>query len=229
MNSRLILGAYWGARQEPLEICAEKLFNFITVIQDYHEVFAHWYRRGRSRADALGSEIDVESLQELLAMLEAGQNRRDTDKGIIENLGFGLGMWNGAEPDMAASLDVRCGLFSKVAGLTNSLVLNFPKELGRLRDCEATGKLLAVAATFWDPDWAGIFSNEAMKSRDWELKPFVDWIVYVPQKIASVPPPSSLRHLEKGGSLIVVQPDPPILGNPDDQKRIREIEQIIRA
>ena len=222
------MGAYWAARREPLEICAEKLFNFMVELQNCHEVFAHWFHRGHSRKDALKSKIDTQNRQELLALLAAGQNRRDTDKGIIEDLGFGLGMWNGAEPDMAATLDVRCGLFSKAAGLTNSLVLNFPRELGRLRDCEVTGKLLAAAATLWEPDWAGIFSNESMKTRDWEQKPFVDWMVYFPRKVTSVPSPSSLTHLENGGSLIVVQSVPPIIENPEDQKRIHGIEQIVR-
>jgi hypothetical protein len=221
------MGAYWSARREPLNICAEKLFNFMDVLSNCHEVFAQWYHRGRSRRDALENKIDTQNMQELLALLSAGQNRRDSDKGIIEDLGFGLGMWNGAEADMAASLDVRCGLFSKVAGLTNSLVLNFPRELGRLHDYEPTRKLLAAAATSWEPDWAGVFSNEAMKSRDWERKPFVDWMVYVPREIATVPPPSSLTHLENGGSLIVVQPVSPILENAEDQKRIREIDQIV--
>jgi hypothetical protein len=192
------------------------------------KAFSHWYRLGRSRQDALRRKIDATDRGELLALLGAGRNRRDTDKGIIENLGFHVWMWNAAESEREAGLNVTCGLFSETAGLSNCVVLNFPRELGRLSDCSVTTKLLAAVATSWEPDWAGIFSNEAMKSRDWEQKPFVDWMVYVPLRIARVPPPSTLTHLENGGSLIIVQPVAPTLDNPEDLRRIREIEQIIR-
>jgi immunity protein 52 of polymorphic toxin system len=229
MNNSLVMGAYWQARRESLELCTDRLFKFMARLRDCDEVFANWYHRGGSRKEALKNRIDAKNRQELLALLTTGRNRRDTDKGIIEDLGFRAGMWNGAQPDRAASLDMRCGLFSKVAGLSNSVVLNFPRELGRLSDSEVVSRLLEAAAVSWDPDWAGIFSNEAMKSRDWEQKPFVDWMVYIPRGIGSVPRPSSLRHLENGGSLIVVQPITPVLGNPEDHKRIREIERVIRS
>jgi hypothetical protein len=212
-----------------LELCADKLFTFMVALRNCDDAFARWYHRGRSRKDGLRSAIDTQNRQELTVLLAAGQNRRDTDKEIIGDLGFGLGMWNGAGPDRAASLDVRCGLFSKVAGLTNSVVLNFPRELGRLSDYKVVTRLLEAAAVSWDPDWAGIFSNEAMKSRDWKQKPFVDWMVYTPHEIRGVPHPASLRRLENGGSLIVVQPTSPVLGSLEDHERIRAIEQIIRS
>jgi len=72
-----------------------------------------------------------------------------------------------------------------------------------------------------------MFSNEAMNSRDWEQRPFVDWMVYVPRQIANVPTPSTVTPLENGGSLIVVQTTPPTVDNPEDQERIRRIGEIV--
>jgi hypothetical protein len=192
------------------------------------DAFAHWYHLGRSRDEARTRKINVQDRPELLALLASGRNRRDTDNKVIENLGFHLWMWNGAEPGKEVNFNVKCGLFSEVLGLCNCAVLKLPQQLGRLADHVTMKKLLATMASSWEPDWAGIFSNDAMRSRNFEPKPFVDWMVYIPQKISSVPPPSTLTRLANGGSLIVVQPVPPILENPEDQKRIREIEQIVR-
>lgn len=225
--SRLTLGAYWKARREPVERCADRLVAFMSAIPKFDDAFVNWYRLGRSRKDALRQKLDTQNRQELLTLLATGRNRRDTDKEIIEDLGFGVWLWNG-ETDREAGFNVTCGLYSEAPGLCNNVVLKFPAELARLADSAVAMKLLSAAVISWEPDWAGIFSNEAMNNRDWDRKPFVDWMVYVPQRIASVPSPSTVAHLENGGSVIVVQPNPPSVDNPEDQERIRRIEQVVR-
>ena len=100
--------------------------------------------------------------------------------------------------------------------------------MGELIVPTRASRALSLAGTCWEPDWAGLFSHEAMNIRDWQRKPFIDWMVYVPRKIGSVPPPSSVTYLENGGSLIVVQANPPAVDSPEDQERIRRIEDILR-
>lgn len=232
MSNSLTLGAYWKPRRESIEECADRLLAFMTAIGECGSNFVHWYHKGRSRNDALRKEIAVRDRDELLALLDKGRHRGDIEKTIIEDLGFSVGIWNGGAPGKEASLSIACGLYwvspSPNASLSNYVVLNLPEDLGDLADPAKASWLLALTARCWVPDWAGIFSNEAMNSRDWGRQPFVDWMVYIPQRIASVSPPSTVTHLESGGSLIVVQPNPPALKNPEDQERIRRIEQIVR-
>jgi hypothetical protein len=173
-------------------------------------------------------EIDVHDRQAILGLLDSARNR-NFHKEVIEDLGFHPCAWNGRESGSEVSLSVTCGLSCEAPGLGgNNVLLGFPEELGDLADPVKASRVLSVVASCWEPKWAGIFSNKAMNVRDWELKPFVDWMVYVPRRISSVPSPSTVAHIETGGSLIVVQPSPPTVDNPEDQERIRRIEQIVR-
>ena len=229
MSKRLKLGAYWKARRESVEQCAGRLFAFMGDLTECDKVFSHWYGLGRSRKDALKREIEVHSRHSILALLDKARNR-NFHKEVIEDLGFHPCVWNGGESDKEASLSVTCGLYCEAPGLGgNSVILEFPEQLGELSSQANASRVLSLTASCWEPDWAGIFSNEAMNARDWERKPFVDWMVYVPRKIANVPLPSTVMHLENGGSLIVVQPNPPSVGNPEEQERIHTIEAIVRG
>ncbi len=56
----------------------------------------------------------------------------------------------------------------------------------------------------------------------------VDWMVYIPQIIDSVPPPSTVLQLEGAGSVVIVQPHPPRRDDPEQPRIIDRIEQIIK-
>lgn len=228
MSNRLTLGAYWKPRRETIEQCANRLLGFMQGIAQCDEVFVDWYHLGRSRKDALKRKIDTRSPDELFTLLYKGRHL-NFYKEVIENLGFSIGIWNGGEPGKEVSLHISCGQSAEVPGLRgNCVVISFPEDLRGLADPARTSRILLLASTCWEPDWAGIFSNEAMSNRDFRVEPFVDWMVYVPNKINSVPPPSSVAYLDNGGSLIVVQPKPPAVDNAEDQERIRRIDEILR-
>lgn len=232
MSSRLALGAYWKPRRESIEQCADRLFVFMHALTLCDFAFSQWFKLGHSRRDALKGKVNVQSREELFALLDKGRHRRDIGKAVMEELGFSVSLWNGGEEGKDAGLSVKCGLYwvspSPNASLSNCVTLDFPEDFGGLTNPANASRVLSVAASCWEPDWAGISSSESRSARDWWKQPFVDWMVYVPRKIASVPPPSTVTHLENGGSLIVVQPNPPVLANPEDQARIRIIEQIVR-
>src|ERR1700728_909317 len=114
MSDQFIMGAYWKARREPVESCADRLYTFMQTLCEGDDAFAHWYHLGRSRDEARTRKINVQNRPELLALLASGRNRRDTDNKVIENLGFHLWMWNGGEPGKEVNFNVKCGLFSEV-------------------------------------------------------------------------------------------------------------------
>jgi hypothetical protein len=233
MSDSLTLGAYWKPRQESIEQCADRLLSFMRGLTESDITFSQWYRLGHSRQDALKRRVDVQSYDEIFTLLDKGRHRRDIGKTVMEDLGFSVGIWNGGEDEKDVGLHIRCGLYwispNHNVSLGNCVTLGLPKKLGALGDSSKMGRILAITATCWEPDWAGVFSDEAKDARDWKRKPFVDWMVYVPQKIAGVPPPSTVTHLENGGSVIVVQPNPPSVNNPEDQERIQRIERLVHA
>lgn len=227
MSFEFFLGAYWPARKESIERCADRLLAFFAELVKCDGAFATWYEKGRSSGEALKKPANVESREYLLMRLDRGRNRRDTDHAVIEDLGFRADFWNGRGKGRAASLGVKCGLYSK-ARLGNCVTMRLPGDLGELGQASRMVEVLAVVARHWEPDWAGVMSSAAMDARSFNAgSPFVDWMVYVRQKIASVPPPSSVTYLGDGGSLIIVQPEPPVVGNADHEARIRLIDGIL--
>lgn len=226
MNQRLFLGAYWNARQESVEDCAARLNQFLSGLKEIHPQFSRWYERGRSRSDALTRPVESAKPSELERLLLKGRNRYDEGGGIIEELGFSIGLWNGApSDDEEASLRIGCGCFD-AAG--NNIVLNLPMQCALLSSDARASALLALVAKSWHPDWAGIMSNRAVSQRNFDAgHPFVDWMVYVPRSVETMPPPARVETVEGLGSIIVVQPDPPTGERPEELSRILRVERIL--
>jgi hypothetical protein len=67
-----------------------------------------------------------------------------------------------------------------------------------------------------------------MRERDFDGDyPFVDWMIYVPRSVASVPAPGRVETLGDLGSIVVVQPDPPIGNDGEELSRIRQVESLL--
>ncbi len=73
--------------------------------------------------------------------------------------------------------------------------------------------VLAAVANAWEPDWAGVMSDEAMQRRKFDAgKPFVDWMLYISDKwLPKVPTfePPATADRPAAGTIIVVQEEPP--------------------
>jgi hypothetical protein len=230
--SGFFVGGYWAARKESIEQCAERLSRFFADLAACDPSLTTWYERGRSRQQAAEQRAEVRDENYLRNLLDRGRNRRDVGRTVIEELGFRTGLWNGGDENKAIGLNITCGLYwtspNPSASMSNSVTVDLPENLGELKQSERMAGVLAAVARAWEPDWAGIMSRDAMSARAFNAKvPFVDWMVFVPRKIDNVPAPSSLIRLEKG-SLIVVQPDPPVATDTEAQNSIRKIEDILQ-
>jgi hypothetical protein len=226
------LCAYWKARKETIDACADRLARFLTTLSAYADVFTAWYERATSRRKAKQVEIDFKNKGCLLDLLERGRHRRDIGKEVMEDLGFHVGMWNGGKSTKMVGLNVTCGLYSTAPGLGgNCVVMDLPEELGDLQQTERIANVLVATATSWEPDWAGVFSLDAMNKRNFKpTAPFVDWMLYVSNKLVPnprVPGPSLVKPVDAIGSLIVVQQEPVEAGNPVHLQRVRTVETAL--
>lgn len=69
-----------------------------------------------------------------------------------------------------------------------------------------------------------------MRERRFNAKyPFVDWMVYVPRSVPAMPAPSRVEVLEGLGSIVIVQPDPPVGDNPEELSHIQRVESLLAA
>lgn len=226
---KFMLGAYWDARADNLEKCTEDAVRFFAGLAEIDPLLARWYELGRSRKDALERKVDVLDAQKLQELLLAGRNRRDIGREVINELGFNLWFWNGANKEEAeASVTIHCGAYSERTG--NNVIVNLPYQSESSEWVGKASSLLALTAEVWKPNWAGIMSKKAMRERDFDGdNPFVDWMVYVPRKIASVPLPGRVEELNRLGSVVVVQPDPPVGEGHEELARIRHVERLLSA
>ncbi len=226
------LSAYWKARKEPIVACADRLARFLSALSMCAPVFSAWYEKGGARRKAKQTEIDFKNTDQLLGLLERGRNRKDIGKEVIEELGFNIGMWNGGKSAKMVGLSITCGLYSTAPGLGgNCVVIDLPEELAELQECERMVNVLVAVATSWEPDWAGVFTLDAMSMRKFNpAVPFVDWMIYVNNKLAinlNVPEPSVVRPVDRIGSLVVVQQEPVEADDPAHLQRVKVVEAAL--
>lgn len=211
MNESFYLGAYWPARQEPLEGCVDRLAKCLQGLRR-HALLAQWFRRGYSRASARTPvAVDAQSLGELL---RAGVNRRDQDGAVIDELGFSCGVWNGDDLD-PVSLMLCCGLTARVSGLVNALVLDLPelsKRSAELYSRAGSTDLMTVVAEAWLPDWATITSHSLREALSPPPgAPVLGWITYLSRARWSgsvLACPYVLQRVGDLGTLIIVGDNP---------------------
>jgi hypothetical protein len=220
----LNLCAYWSARQEALQTCAERLARFVELLAEREPLFKHWYKLGRSRAKA-DQPID-QSLEGLRAVLEKGQNRRDVDRSAIPELGYRFSAWNrGGSGSDEASLAVVCGSWARHPGLKNSVVLTLPRRVD-YTDVARVLPLFRDTVSCWGPDSAIVCSNETFT----KAEPYLDWLLFmkggIPNANAAVALGSRLLDWGDLGQCVILQDKPVDWSNPSD---VQHIEALRRA
>lgn len=233
MNANLtsfLLGAYWAARKESVGECADRLLRFFRDLGKCDESLSHWYERARSRKKALERPAIIDSHEYWVGKLNRGRNWTDINRTVIEDLGFMVGLWNGQDDRSSIGMLISCGSFSPYVG--NSLTLHLPIKTGALKTSARMRKVLAAVATAWEPDWAGVMSDEAMQRRRFNARrPFVDWMLYVSDKwLPKTPafePPTTTERLA-AGTIIVVQQEPPDPCNPTHLENIKRVRAALR-
>lgn len=130
-------------------------------------------------------------------------------------------IWNGQET-APCSLMVQCG------GTHGSVDFDISPRNG-LSARQPLTAILKACVESWDPDRARVFSPEAYDAlvQDksyWE----VDWMLWVPASVTDIPPPAEMTPFGRG-TLIVTQPDPPNISDPETIARLRMIREKVQA
>ena len=229
MINRFEVAGYWGPRKESTIECARRLSKFLQGLSSYDEALGNWFETGYSRKQGLAHRIIPENLKHMEHLVSGGQICDDVMRDKIPELGFNVALWNGENPPREASLNIGCGLYSTVPGLSNSVFLELPEYFNAKVDVKKMRKLVAFLAMSWNPDWAGAFSSQARMTRDFDTeRPFVDWVLYVSDKlnpVEQITKPSYLEQLRGLGFLVVVQEEPVKIDNPFHMKNVYQVEK----
>ena len=228
------LGAYWGIRKESVEECAHRLAGFLQCLTECDPSFAHWFKKGESRKEALSFEINA-GIATLQTLLLAGQHRADIGQKIMENLGFLIGLWNGASNDAeSAGLMIQCGSYAPRPGF-NFCVINLPYgeiERERLLCVPVLEAVTKCVVSAWDPDWSVITSRQYQDKVPLPPSnaPRMGWMLYLSSRRGEVPPlPSSttVAQLGKQGTLVITTQERFTASNPSHVETANEIAKIL--
>lgn len=145
----MFIGAYWKERKEPRDEVAGRLARFFSSLATGNAVLSRWFLKGRTRESARTPlELNADAIS---AALEV--NRRDVGAGVLSELGFNLGVWNGADASLAATMG------ASSPHIANSVVLTF-LSAPEAFDKEKWRRLLAAAVSATDSDHAVVTSME---------------------------------------------------------------------
>ena len=202
----LYAGAYWGARQESLDACAERVDAFMKGLCSLDPALATWYTLGRSRRDALRHQVSIEH-DVLRKLLESGRHRGDFDRAVIEDLGYSMGLWNGEEPSVG--LHIGCGMTSPY--VTNAVVINLPRtdeDLGGLGSVDTARQLMRLLVQCWDPEWSTLSSHDWREEQQaLPNEPVLGWMTYARwwTEPSALPPIAAAQRLGQGSLITVAQ------------------------
>ena len=225
------VGAYWGSRRETALECARRAELFLLMLARCDPSFTQWYRAGRGFPRGLPGHPVHPELEELEPLFLKGRNRTDFGKKVIEELGFGLLVWNAKQE--ATDLHMRCGGFSPFWP-ANACVMHPPRE-GEVRErllcVPVLEQVLASVATAWDPDCAHAGSTEMVRLVEQgrnEVR--VGWLTYLSRRLGKLPPlPAPVRIEPVGtlGWLLVLSPERMSSDNPEHVAFTRRVRELL--
>lgn len=139
-----------------------------------------WRETGRSKKEALDNKIyEPENIGELERRFALGFSKREVNHVF----------WNGN----GETLNIRCGVDSKIPALGNAVVLEIPHSYNVM----LTGALRSLVLAFvdaWEPDWMAITSRIKMNECGTQ-KPFLDRALYIRSNLGR--PPALLAATEE--------------------------------
>jgi hypothetical protein len=227
-------GVYWGARQEPVEVCARRAQACFQAMALCDPFLGRWFRPARSRKQRpVLFEPDLPTLQEMLAQRRV----LNDDKRVIEDLGFRLSVNNGMQPgkpeESHLGLSVRCGVHAEEVG--NACVLSLPSS-GPMRERALslpvlTGVMRAMVLA-WEPGW-GVATSSTHRMRATEqamVGAFVGWVMYFGRALGTLPPlpaPVRVEPLEDKGTLVILTPERFTASNPEHVALAATVQELL--
>ncbi|HZI05717.1 MAG TPA: immunity 52 family protein [Archangium sp.] len=230
MKETYYVGAYWVARRESAEACAQRAEAFFGLLASCDPSLAHWFKKGRSLKKALQHrfEINAASLAKLFNQQAQKEGRFPTD-------GFSLSGWNGQTQEAASSLSLRCGDAS--VWVPNSCVFEPPAQGSaeeRVLQTPVLARILRAMAVAFEPEW-GIATSQQHRAlvtpksaKAGTAGTFVGWLMYFSHRrgpLPLLPSPVHTESVEDKGTLVILTPERFTASNPAHVALARDVSE----
>jgi hypothetical protein len=215
MKEPYYVGAYWLARRESAEACAQRAESFFRLLASCDSSLAHWFKKGRTLEEALKHRIEPDA-----ASLAKVFNQQAQQEGRFADEGFSLTGWSGQTHEAASSLSFLCGDAS--LRVPNSCLFNPPEEGSaqeRVLQAPVLARILRAMAVAWEPEWGVATSGKhrQMVSESGKAGTFVGWLMYFSHRRGPLPPlpsPVQVEPVEDKGTLVILTPERLTASNP---------------
>ena len=138
------ISAFWKSNKMEVEQCSELVYGFLILLKEHNStLFSHWYKKGRSKKDAMKNEIILEPL------FFNNEINRNWDK-LFHNLGARLSYWTGNIGP--ADISFQVGVYGDRPHHVNSCVLGLPEKCDFYENEQNRIKLIRLFKEYWKPD-----------------------------------------------------------------------------
>jgi hypothetical protein len=211
MNEILYVGAYWLARAEDANACAQRAELFFRLLADCDPCLSQWFETGRTLEEALKYGIKTKE-----DFLEAFRRQEDP----ASELGSSLWLWNGEDNENGSKANFTCGCAS--IWVSNVCVFNVPRTgvaAERMIQAPILARILRAMALAWEPECGVALSHEHLDkvSESAEAGTFLGWVSYFSHRrgpVPPLPPPVQVEPVEDKGTLIILTPERFTASNP---------------
>jgi len=166
----MILSVFWGPKSCEILDCGQAFAESLRAVAEYFPSLDAWFEKGSPKPD-LTKRVSPDDLARICELLKSGQNRNDCDGGVIHELGYRVGLWNGNRSS-GSTVSVQCGATSTVVGIKNSFVLETPTILEDVTDKEVD--LLEKLVSIWGAESGRIFELSVLQSGDVSEEVFLE-------------------------------------------------------
>lgn len=156
----------WGARVESVDQAADRVAELVSALAALDPALSNWRDLGRSKREAIGKPMVTTNHADLVQRLLDGRHRTDIGRQIMEDMGYSVYWWNGAEDNQAAA---NLNIHIAASALGNHVVLNLPKPdtVPSLYSPDTAQKLLHIFVDIFDPD-SLLWSNHELLAKQTE-------------------------------------------------------------
>ena len=212
------VSAFWGARFESYEDCADKLARLLPAIDQAFGDYEAWLQNEGGAVDAapdvIGRYMD--------------QHVSEVTGDAFDDMGWCANFHRG-KPRAFSVLRLRCGAS---AWIGNNISLDFPDSLSF--DWRSIRSLIMIINEVYKVDYIAGYSLEAVRRRINEdpppPHPIVDWMLYLANTIIPAEELPMVHSVERigSGTLVILKKEPINLENPDDIALVEAVEPVIR-
>lgn len=227
MKETYYVGAYWLARRESVESCAQRAESFFRLLASCDPSITHWFRKGRTLEEALKHRIESDA-----ASLARVFNQQAQEEERFADEGFSLSGWNGKTDEAASTMSFLCG---DASVWVSNLCLFDPPEEGpakeRVLQAPVLARILRAMAMAFEPEW-GVATSHALRRmmapESADAGTFVGWLNYFSHRrgpLPPLPPPVHVEPVEDKGTLVILTPERFTASNPAHVELARDVSE----